>query len=147
MNSLGPLEDATAYKIYRLSRLLRIHLRKVLNEGVTPLTPEQYFLLYKLSERDGITQAELADNMLGDYPNMTRMIDGMEKKGFVQRKVDANDRRRHLVYLTSQGSTTMQKLAPRIQDERTRLFGQFDEKELAAFRHFINRVEVTIQQR
>ncbi|MEM6784260.1 MAG: MarR family transcriptional regulator [Bacteroidota bacterium] len=135
--ALGPLNQAPAYLIYRLSRLLRLNLRQVLDAQETDVTPEQYFLLYRLYERDGRAQNELADRALGDYPNMTRMVDGLERKALVERRDDPDDRRRSLVWLTPKGQATMRSLEPAIERERGRLFGDIDAAALQAALHVL----------
>ena len=51
MHPLGPLEEATAYQIYRLARLMRQNLQKALKAGGLDVTAEQYFLLYRFAAK------------------------------------------------------------------------------------------------
>ena len=130
MHPLGPLEEATAYQIYRLARLMRQNLQKALKSGGLDVTAEQYFLLYRLLQKDGVAQSELADRVLKDYPNLTRHIDSLEKKGLVERQSDPADRRKYLIYLTDTGRQQMDLAVPIIQEERQRLFGDYDQNSL-----------------
>ena len=141
MNSLGPLEEAPAYMIYRLSRLLRQNLKQVLHAGGLDVTTEQYFLLYRLFQKDAVVQSALADSMLGDYPNITRHIDSLEKKGLVVRTHDAHDRRRYLILLTDKGRAHMEQAVQLIEQERSRLFASFDKQQISAFKEFVHTVQ------
>jgi DNA-binding MarR family transcriptional regulator len=56
-----------------------------------------------LWQKDGQYQTELADDLFGDNPNITRILDGMEKKGFITRRSDPKDRRKYKIFITQQG--------------------------------------------
>lgn len=134
---LGPLEDAPAYMLYRVSRLMRFHLQKSLKNTELGITPEQYFLLYRLYQKDQVAQSELADDVLGDYPNITRLIDGLVKNNLVQRIPDIMDRRKHLIKLTSTGKRTMKSMAPGIAKARDHFFGKMPQRDLQAFKRVL----------
>ncbi len=142
----GPLEDAPAYLIYRLARLLRFDLKNILARVGPDLSPEQYFLLYRLYRQDGRSQAELADSVLGDYPNITRLIDALEKKGYVARTPDPNDRRRYFIVLTDAGKALMADLIAHIPDERRRVFQGIAPEDLEAFQRVVATVQANLQK-
>ena len=52
---------------------------------------------------DGLAMNEVADRILQSKSGLTRVIDNMEKAGFVRRERPANDRRRVLVFITPGG--------------------------------------------
>lgn len=143
---LGPLDNAPAYRVYRLSRLLRHNLRRILGTAGLDVSPEQYFMLYKLHQKDGVPQAQLADPSFGDYPNMTRMIDGLEKKGLVERKNDPEDRRRYMIMLTEKARTQMRALEPAIVEERALIHTAFNEDEINQMMEFLARFQRLIEK-
>ncbi len=124
------LDRAPAYKIYRLSRLMRHRLQIVLNEHGSGISPEQYFTLFRLYKRDGRSQVELTDRDLNDRANITRMLDNLESEGFIERQASEEDGRRKSVFLTEEGRDLMQGLFPYIVAERKTLFNGFDGKEM-----------------
>ena len=144
-DDLGPLDAAPAFLVYRMGRLLQHNLRAVLRDADVDVTPEQYFLLYKLFREDGVPQSSLADRVLGDYPNITRLIDGLVKKQYVERQSDPSDRRRFLIFLTEQGRQIMRSMAPAIRSQRNRLFGAFSEEETTQFVDYIRRLEQQLE--
>ena len=145
-DTLGPLDSAPAYRVYRLSRLLRHTLRRILGTAGLDVSPEQYFMLYKLHQKDGVPQAQLADPAFGDYPNMTRMIDGLEKKGLVVRKNDPEDRRRYMIMLTDKARTQMRALEPVIIEERERIHTAFSDDEISQMMEYLARFQRLIEQ-
>lgn len=130
VSATGSLEQAVAWRITRAARLLRLHLAGVLRpHGVTP---EQYFLLYRLREVEGAqgpggcTQGELVDRTLDDRPNVSRLLAGMERAGWIERRPDPDDRRAKRVHLTAAGSALSDTLLALAVSERQRLFGGLD---------------------
>ncbi len=61
-------------------------------------------LLWFLWEREGQTHYELATRLRVQPATVTKMIQRMEKSGFVKRGADAHDERVSRVYLTDRGS-------------------------------------------
>ena len=106
-NELIDLDDFLIYQIYGSARLLRFHLQKLLDANEPNFTPEQTFLLYKLYMKDGQSQRQLADRILNDYPNITRLIDKLEKKGYVRREIAENDRRMFKIYMQKNNVCTV----------------------------------------
>jgi len=142
---IGPLEQAPAYLIYRLSRLLRHNLRKILVSNGLDISPEQYFILYKLYLKDGVSQADLADSAFGDFPNMTRILDGLEKKKLIRRQKDPKDRRKYLIRLTDKGTSNMENLKQPILKEREKLFGSFSESEFGVLLSALNQLQTILE--
>lgn len=140
------LDNAPAFLITRVARLLRFDLWKVLGERGTDLTPEQYFMLYRLNEGDGRSQIELADRVLVDRPNVTRLVDALEKKNLVRRGADASDRRKSLVYLTPDGRRLIRKLLKLIVTARKRIFSGVTAREVEQLMSVLMRVETNIQR-
>lgn len=68
-------------------------------EGV-PLTPEQFMLIDLLWNQGSMTQQELADQMQKDKNSVTKLVDAIEKKGFVIREQSLKDRRANTLVLT-----------------------------------------------
>ena len=52
---------------------------------------------------EGIRISDIATNLKIAPPTVTQFINGLEKAGWVERKMDPNDRRAVLVYLTEEG--------------------------------------------
>lgn len=76
------------------------------------LTPEQWSILNRLGEQDGITQKELAERTFKDQPNTARILDKLEKKQLLRRADNPEDRRAFLVFLTDKGSAVRESIIP-----------------------------------
>lgn len=76
------------------------------------LSKEQFIVLKHLDEKDGRIQNDLAFITNRSKTALTRLINTMEKKGFVSRAVSEKDMRINHVYLTDFGRETWEKSYP-----------------------------------
>lgn len=65
------------------------------------LTPSQAFMLRLLLERPGLLQHALAEGLTISRPTATRLLDGLEARGLVERRTCAQDGRGSEIYPTS----------------------------------------------
>ena len=72
--------------------------------------PGQAMCLRLLSVNDGITQRDLADVLHVARPTVSKMLQGMEKAGLVERRPDAADQRLTRVFLTDAGRDAEQEM-------------------------------------
>lgn len=124
--STPTLEVSLVYRVYRAARVLRQDFLRVAAEAGLQLTPEQWFVLNKLRHRDGPTQAELSEALLSDRPNMSRIVAGLEARGWVARRRSREDGRAKRVHITQAGIDTHDAFAGLVDGERQRLFGDLD---------------------
>lgn len=136
------LDSSLAFRIHRLHRLLRRHFLAMAEEAGFQLTPEQFFLLDKLSRKDGQSQTELTDESLQDRPNLTRMVRELEGRGLLMRRGDPEDGRLKRVYLTPEGATLYQRFHDGVVvPTREDLFGRMPPESLAAAHRVFDQLE------
>ncbi len=82
------------------------------------LTPEQWALLAELAEHGEQSQKELASSTFKDAPTISRIIDLLHKRGYIDRKSDNGDRRKFLISLTPSGQAIYERSAPMIRAAR-----------------------------
>jgi DNA-binding MarR family transcriptional regulator len=73
------------------------------------LTVAQYDTLHLLGNEEGQRMGELSGRLLSDNSKMTRIVDYLSEKGWVERRPDPTDRRAWCVYLTPAGASHRQK--------------------------------------
>lgn len=88
--------------VARLSRRLRqavdAEMRLI---GLTEATWRP--LIYLRSLGEGVRQKELATAMSIEGPSLVRLLDSLERRGFIERREDENDRRARGIHLTRAG--------------------------------------------
>ncbi|MGA7876177.1 MAG: MarR family transcriptional regulator [Desulfoferrobacter sp.] len=80
-------------------------LKKKADQALAPfhLTAQQWGVLARLYEEDGLAVGEIANRMQTEVPTVTRIVDLLEGKGFVSKKPSMKDRRSVQVFLTQKG--------------------------------------------
>jgi DNA-binding MarR family transcriptional regulator len=104
------IEKSVGFIIYRTALTLRSTLQRTLKERGINITPEQYGILNLLREEEGLCQQEICNILFKDKPNVSRMLDALERKKLVFRQ--ATDRRRYSIFLTEDGKALIEKIRP-----------------------------------
>jgi MarR family transcriptional regulator, lower aerobic nicotinate degradation pathway regulator len=74
------------------------------------LTPQHHAVMSLLEEGTCGAQGMIADRLGYDRSQLVGLLDDLEERGYVVRKRDADDRRRHLVNLTPEGENALREL-------------------------------------
>jgi len=102
-------ERHIGFLISDVARLMRTAFdRRVRRMG---LTRSQWLVINRLHRRPGATQSELAEMLEVEKATAGRMVDRMEKKGWVERRPDASDRRVNRLFLTPEADLIQLQLA------------------------------------
>lgn len=80
------------------------------------LTTEQWIVLLKLSEQDKLSQKLLAKISGKDQPTLTRILDILERKKFIERHPSKEDRRSFSIHITEEGLILSKKVAPFLEE-------------------------------
>ena len=110
----GPVVHA----VFRLSRLNRMMISGALRE--LGLAPGQELLLMQLWDRDGCSQSDLVDRLGLDPSTVTKMLQRLERDGWVCRSPSNDDGRVTIVGLTAAGRG--------LRCDVTRLWGELERK-------------------
>lgn len=74
------------------------------------LSREQFELLRILWEEDHVNQQTISRRLQKDKYNVTKLLNTLQKRGYVQRTMDNRDRRNNFVILTPEGSEARKAL-------------------------------------
>ena len=118
---VGPPRElmlSTPFLLKRLGMAVKERGREAFEP--TRLNPQHHAVLALLAEGARETQATIADALGYDRSQLVGILDELEEKGYVERRRDKTDRRRHLVSLTPAGATALRELraiAKQVQKE------------------------------
>lgn len=134
-------DDAPAWLIQRASRTLRVLFLRLMEQRSAGVTPEMWLVLSRLYARDGQYQTQIADSTFRDRPNTSRILAGLEERGFVRKERDGDDLRRVRVHLTEAGVEFVRDVAPMAARTRDGLYEGLDDDELRTLRKVLRRIE------
>lgn len=94
-----------------ISMIHRTHMIFI-NEKIKDMdiTAGQIPFLMVLSREEGISQDDLASHFHMDKGTVARALRKLEDKKYLFREIDPENRRRHLIYLTNKGKSTVPKI-------------------------------------
>lgn len=114
-----------------VSRLMRtVYDRRVKRLG---LTRSQWWVLNHLFRTPGATQSELAAILEVERATLGRLLDRLERKGWVRREDDARDRRAWRLYLTPAAEPAMRGLRQHAKKLRSDALAGLSAKERERF--------------
>lgn len=94
------LSKEIAVELNLIGCKLKHYIAVKLKKHNVPLSPEQFLLTDLLWNHGAMSQQELADLMQKDKNSVTKLVDGLERKGFVKRIQNKDDRRSNTIVLT-----------------------------------------------
>lgn len=97
----------------------------------------EWRLLATLSDGDGLTIGDLAREILAQQPTLTKLVQRMEKAGWVRRGADPADARRTLVFQTPQGQATVAALLAQAKVHEDTLLEGFSERDVTALKKIL----------
>jgi DNA-binding MarR family transcriptional regulator len=115
--------DSIDFWVAQVSRLHHARVHALMED--LGLFPGQPPVLFRLWEKDGRSQTELAELLRIKPATMTKMINRMEKTGFIRRVSDPSDQRVSLIYLTEAGQ--------RVQNDVQQIFVRLNRELVEGF--------------
>lgn len=131
------------YMVKQVELAVRGHLDELLKPaGVTAL---QYTALTVLDRRDGLTSAELARRSFVTPQSMTDMVKGLERRGLIDRRPDADHGRRLLISLTAEGRDLLRAYESRARALEDRMVTGFSAQERERLQDLLNRCRAALE--
>jgi DNA-binding MarR family transcriptional regulator len=141
------LQNSLGLMIYRTALSLKSALQRCFKENGFAITAEQWVIMRHLWEEEGISQREIGEKAAKDKPNITRMLDALEKKRLIFRQPDPRDRRKFCVYLTKEGKQLHERLLPLAQTLRERITRSLSQPEIDRIKETLGKINQNISQR
>jgi len=120
------------------------NLNRRLGDALRPhgLTPTQYNVLRILrgARPDGLTCGQVAGRMLDPSPDVTRLLDRLERRGLVVRGRSAGDRRQVVTAITDAGAATLANLDPVVREFNRRQLLAFSGAQVQALLELLTRI-------
>jgi DNA-binding MarR family transcriptional regulator len=135
-----PIQDSLGFIIYRTALTLKAALQRCFKENGYDFTPEQWGIIRHLGEEDGLSQREIGEKAFKDKPNITRIIDALEKKHLIFRQPDPRDRRKYCIYLTKEGKQLHDHIMPLTRTLRAKATRDLAGPQLELLKQALNQI-------
>ena len=135
-----PLEDQVFIAVLRTADALSQQAEEVVR--ARGLTGAQYNVLRILrgAEPEGCACREIGERMISHDPDMTRLLDRMEKRGLVTRERQSEDRRVVKTRITPTGLELLNSLEQPVHKLHKRQFGHLAASRLKALSELLEEV-------
>ncbi len=124
------LQQYFPYRLARLAEQVSLAVAEVYAERFS-LTRQEWRVLAILGARAEIATKEIGPLTTLDKMQVSRAVQGLEARGIVSRKHDANDRRELIVSLTSAGRALYRKIVPYALAREARLLSVLTPDEIS----------------
>lgn len=126
---MGNPEEAAFLDLLRTSDILSRGVIGVLKSA--QLSPTQYNVLRILrGSRQGLTCGEIASRMITRDPDITRLLDRMEKRGLISRCRETKDRRMVVAKITPEGLRLLARLDQPVLEAHRKQLGHLGPERL-----------------
>jgi len=134
---LGSREEAAFLDLVRTCDLLSRGIAQLLK--TQDLSPTQYNVLRILrGSPEGLPCGEIASRMVTRDPDVTRLLDRMEKRGLISRSRDTKDRRNVIGRITLEGLNLLARLDEPIQEVHRNQLGHFGRNRIWALTELLS---------
>lgn len=129
-----------SFLLDRTARKVKQYAQQQFKQGDFDVTVDQWLVLKNLSESGPMSQTELANLVFKDHPTLTRIIDLLCKKGYLERLLHPQDRRSFHLHLTEAGVAKVTELKPQVLEIREKAWENLNESDFEEFKRILNTI-------
>ena len=130
--------EASAGSMVLLTRLNRLVYRHATEEALG-MRLKQYAGLSTLRDQGAMPQQALGEQMHLDPNNLVLLLNDAEANGWLERRRDPTDRRRHIVVLTDSGREALARAEQALEDVEDQVLGPLSAEERATLRSLLRK--------
>lgn len=133
------LNDIIFYTLEKSIKSYRQYAQKQLIMNNFDITIDQWLILKSIKENSGLTQQQIGINVFKDYASVTRIIELLVKKNYLQR-VTHTDKRRFILRMTGEAEDLMRSIQKVINANRRKALDGIDEDKLMSLKETLNKI-------
>jgi DNA-binding MarR family transcriptional regulator len=134
------LDRVIFYSLDKSIKTYRQFAQKRFFEEGLDITIDQWLVLNAIAERPDISQLEIAEKVFKDAASITRIIDLLIKKKYLQRDTHNSDRRRFTLGLTEEGKELIRNISKVVKQNRAKALKGITEKELVQMKQTLTQI-------
>ena len=129
-----------SFLLDRTARRVKQYAQNKFKEGEFDVTVDQWLILKNLAENEILSQTALASLVFKDHPTLTRIVDILCKKGYIERVPHPRDRRSFHLHLTREGEQKVSSLRPQVAQIREKAWNNLDQRDFEEFKRILNTI-------
>lgn len=129
-----------SFLLDRTARRVKQYAQSKFKLGDFDVTVDQWLILKNLEENEMLSQTELAHLVFKDHPTITRIIDILCKKGYIERMPNPSDRRSFQLLLTEEGQMKVRELKPQVATIREKAWENLGQNDFEEFKRILNTI-------
>ena len=109
------IEEELLVSLLRTTDLLQEQFEQMIRPFNISMTQYNVLRILRGAEPEGRTCGEIGERMIAREPDVTRLLERMEKAGLIKRTRDSSDRRVVLTRITSCGLKLLEEMEPKLR--------------------------------
>ncbi|MBI5585534.1 MAG: MarR family transcriptional regulator [Deltaproteobacteria bacterium] len=122
-------------------------MRKTFQSEGYDLTPEQWGVLTRLREGEGLNQSQLGEKTFKDRHNITRILNLLENRGCIERRADKTDRRIYRLFFNKTGQDLQEKLNLIVMTRREAVFEGLSREDIQTMQRIVEHMVKNVERR
>ena len=110
------------------------------------LTHEQAFVLGHLAQQPGTIQRDIAEISRTSAASVSSLLQGLERRGLVERRTAPGDERRKRVYATPEGAELIAGFEAAMEAANETILAPLDADERATLQHLLSKITAELPQ-
>ena len=134
------LDQIIFYSVEKSIKSYRQFAQKCIDKKGLDITIDQWLVLKTIENNEGMTQQQIAINVFKDYASITRIIEILVTKKFLDRNFHSVDRRRFDLRITKLGLQILKRLTPIIESNRKQALSGITKAEIELLKKALNKI-------
>jgi DNA-binding MarR family transcriptional regulator len=109
------MEEELLVSLLRTTDVLHQRFEQIIRPFNISMTQYNVLRILRGAEPDGRTCGEIGERMIAREPDVTRLLDRMDKAGLLKRTRDSDDRRVVVTRITASGLKLLDELEPKLR--------------------------------
>ena len=128
------MPDRLFLMLSRIQHRLTVYMKKELKKEGVVLSPGQVGILLVLEQDGQTTMGKLSRTLDIDNAAITRLVDKLEKRALVERRVNPEDRRQIMITITNRGQDQAGAVIKVVRAANRKIRDGFSEAEMAVYK-------------
>ncbi|MBK6574271.1 MAG: MarR family transcriptional regulator [Saprospiraceae bacterium] len=140
------IDQIIFYSVEKSIKSYRQFAQKCIDKKGLDITIDQWLVLKTIENNAGMTQQQIAINVFKDYASITRIIEILVTKKYLERDFHSADRRRFDLSITKLGFETLKRLTPIIESNRKQAHNGITNSEIELLKNVLNKITENVSK-